>query len=503
MRALTPCLLSEPSGTRRRLAELGDDGRPGQPIALRGFNLSGAAKNVGVPFSNALAPDIVARAQGFLPAVAADGFDLLRVPIVWEFLQEQPGAELNAQVGAAVRALVEYAGRLGFRVIVDIHQDVLGSYYRDGKDPTMHGDGLPPWAIALAYAPAPGQGVPQEWKDTVLGGGVGPRHWALNYAFNGSMRRAMTGLSRPASLDAFRDFAARLAALLAGLDNILTYEVINEPLSDCVSPDAHVALASAVRAGLGGGVRDGATPTWSVMPAGDWLDTRPTVAHVLPQVDTNRVSIMSRSSLPPDALQHRFGGGYWLLTPHFYDPRAGTPGSDPEPARYEAAVAAAESLMGLWSVVPVVGEFGCGADKPQRDACHRQWIDCFERRCWSWCLWDFNPDAAAGGDDRWCHERLSVAEGDEDGEVRRTSAYAALLRPFPRRYGAPLLASSWDGARYIARFGASFVAGWRTEIYVPQSLGDFTVTGGDASGRLVSVDTDSGEREIAIELAGS
>jgi Cellulase (glycosyl hydrolase family 5) len=212
----------------------------------------------------------------------------------------------------------------------------------------------------------------------------------------------------------------------------------------------------------------------------------------------------SRSSLPADGpLSAALGPGCWLITPHFYDPRAGAPDLTPEPSRYPGTVAAASAVFDAWDVVPVVGEFGCDAVKRERDACHKAWIDLFEQRGWSWCLWNFNPDAASDGDDHWCDEKYSVARADEDGSVQPTGAYFALLRPFPRRYGGPLLAATWDGKTWNARVGQAYRPGWRTEIYVPRSLGAFRASAGVTDDRVVILDTDSGPAELTIALLDS
>jgi hypothetical protein len=229
----------------------------------------------------------------------------------------------------------------------------------------------------------------------------------------------------------------------------------------------------------------------------------PELANVFhPELDADIDSIASRTSLGRGPLQARFPG-LWLLTPHFYDPRAGEPDRGPEPERYAATVAAAQLLMSEWNVVPVVGEFGCPSDEATRDTCHRAWLDEFERRAWSWCHWNFNPDATGEeGDDHWCGEKYSVAHALPGGRVARASSYRALLRPFIRKCGGPILEATWnpENGTYHARIGPAYRAGWRTEIFVPSSLQGFRATGAcDVTGRTILVDTDDGNGDIAIE----
>src|SRR5260221_6510516 len=110
---------------------------------------------------------------------------------------------------------------------------------------------------------------------------------------------------------------------------------------------------------------------------------------------------------------------------------------------FDACVAGAENVIARWNVASVVGEFGCPSDEQIRDECHRVWIDEFEPRGWSWCHWNFNPDCRnPDGDDEWCGEKYSVAFTPDGSRVERTAAYRALLRPFIRRCGGPLLSVS-------------------------------------------------------------
>src|SRR5262249_30925024 len=199
-----------PGGSQRLLAELDADGNVGRPVILRGFDVSGSAKTCGTPFAAVAGLDVVKLADRFLPFLRDDGFDLLRIPIVWEFLQPNGAGDWSDGIAAAIRAFVAHAGSLGFHVIVDVHQDVLSSFFRPPTSREWRGDGLPEWVVRLACgdeAPSP------DWVDTILG----VRQWAINYNSNGAMRRAMGGLSRPSVLAAFRAFASRLRDLFAGL----------------------------------------------------------------------------------------------------------------------------------------------------------------------------------------------------------------------------------------------------------------------------------------------
>jgi hypothetical protein len=500
-----------PSVPVRLLSETRADGGAGRPVALRGFNLSGSAKWTGLPCSPAGDKTTVDRIRDLLPTLRDDGFDLVRLPIVWERLQSGSSAgELDAAKLAVLRQVVSLLRDFGFYVVIDIHQDLLGSFFRDPKDPRSCGDGFPQSLIQAAYAPADGGTLPTAWQDRVklpVIGAVGPRHWAINYKFNAPLRRAMSQLGTDAVLDAFRSFAAQLASTFGDLDNVLAYEVLNEPFSETFSVDTHGKLTQAVRAGLGAAIESTVTPTLSVMPAGDWMDRPVSLCTWLrEEIDTSVDSIRSRSTFGKGGpIDQRFGG-VWLITPHFYDPQTALEGSTPQPAKYPLAVAAAETLFREWDVVPLVGEFGCSTLVPAQIDVLNAWVHEFEVRGWSWCLWDLNPDAvtntSVSGDDGWCGERYSVACARDGGATELSGAYRSLLRPFIRRYGGPVKAIAWDRAqrKFTATIGKAFQPGWLTELWIPAGLGGFVATGGTANGRTITIDSTNADVSITIDV---
>ena len=126
----------------------------------------------------------------------------------------------------------------------------------------------------------------------------------------------------------------------------------------------------------------------------------------------------------------------------------GTPWPDltPDPRDYEPAVGATEKLIEEWDVVPIVGEFrawartgGSATSATARGSTRSK------RAAGPGATGTSTRTPVPGGDDCWCDEKLSVAESTEVG-VRRTNAYRALLRPFPRRYGGPLLRTKGTAA---------------------------------------------------------
>jgi hypothetical protein len=130
---------------RRRLVFLDGENRPCGLAHLRGFNISGACKSIGVPCAGPSS-----RAASLLAMIAGDGFNLVRLPIVWEKIETN-----GALDPARTQALVEFvreAGRHGLGVLVDLHQDILGSVFRRRGYPETHGTGFPVRILRDAYA---------------------------------------------------------------------------------------------------------------------------------------------------------------------------------------------------------------------------------------------------------------------------------------------------------------------------------------------------------------
>ena len=52
---------------------------------------------------------------------AAKGMNIIRVPVLWERIQQQVGGELDAQEMRRLDAVIDHAASKGMRVIVDVH----------------------------------------------------------------------------------------------------------------------------------------------------------------------------------------------------------------------------------------------------------------------------------------------------------------------------------------------------------------------------------------------
>lgn len=478
----SPALVTESDPRRRRV--------------LRGFNLSAHCKLDGLPFLGA--PTLADRAAQFLPKLAADGFELLRVPLVWEHLQKNGPGPFDATLVQGLRELCSLAAAQGFYVLLDLHQDAVSSYFQSTKDPTLRGNGLPRWALRSAFdaGDAPPTLLTPDWADEAS---PGIHHWAVNYENNKPLRRAMQGLGRGPFQPVFQAFAKAVAESFGDLPNLLGVDVLNEPHAGAMEFLGYSALRETVYAAFLAAKKlrkVGAVsyPALCAMPAGNWLVDRRTFTTA-PIISTDAADLSSRSLFNDG--NTTLGGGpgfkFWLSTMHLYDPRAGLVGPfPPTPARYADTLAAALELYAAWDTVPLVGEFGAPSTLGPgvQNGLLATWVDLFERAGLSWCHWNFNPEAPdSSGYDGTLGESYSVAYTAPDRRaVLPTSAYYDLLRPFARR-----LSGTIEGYAFAVAGGDwtcdLTLDAWSpprsTEFWVPASLGPFTTT---AQGATLSTD---------------
>jgi endoglycosylceramidase len=97
-----------------------------------------------------------------LAAIAAHGFDVVRLIVSWSRLEPAPG-HLDVAYLASIRHLVAMAQRVDLYVVVDMHQDAWGPAVGtpDGVtcpaplEPSVGWDGAPAWATALVGTAGP------------------------------------------------------------------------------------------------------------------------------------------------------------------------------------------------------------------------------------------------------------------------------------------------------------------------------------------------------------
>ncbi|MGC8670609.1 MAG: cellulase family glycosylhydrolase, partial [Thermoprotei archaeon] len=74
-------------------------------------------------------------------AMTSWGFNVIRMPIAWSYVEPSPGAYSRPYL-EKVREAVYLANHYGIYVIIDMHQWWWSPVFENGE-----GNGLPPWAV--------------------------------------------------------------------------------------------------------------------------------------------------------------------------------------------------------------------------------------------------------------------------------------------------------------------------------------------------------------------
>ena len=137
-----------PSSARTALAQAGRSSTPelpwlhsngkeildsaGDQVLLRGMNVTGLLQ------AKDMRPGPVPTARDFAE-MAADGFDVVRIPISWSLLEPRPGRFSTSYLDLLKRVVGE-AAREGIYSVIDFHNIDWSIYYG--------GDGAPSWLTA-------------------------------------------------------------------------------------------------------------------------------------------------------------------------------------------------------------------------------------------------------------------------------------------------------------------------------------------------------------------
>jgi hypothetical protein len=212
----------------------------GRYTLLRGVNLSGSTKvpytpdgatHLGVDFDKWAEVSFIGRpfplaeADEHLRRLSHWGFNVLRLLITWEAVEHRGPGEYDEAYLDYLREVVKKAREYGLMVFVDPHQDVWSRW--------TGGDGAPYWCFELAGL---------EPKRFVESGEVGldALDWPANYervptatmfslffggdTFCPELKGVQTKLQ-----DYFINAICRVAERLAGLENVVGYDSLNEP----------------------------------------------------------------------------------------------------------------------------------------------------------------------------------------------------------------------------------------------------------------------------------
>jgi endoglycosylceramidase len=189
---------------------------PAGPIGHAGRWITDASGKVllvsGVNMVNKLTPYTPA-ADGFDSADAAfladNGLDAVRVGVLWEALEPEPGVFNDAYL-ASIKATVDMLGSYGIVSLLDFHQDMYSQQFQ--------GEGEPAWAIDDDGLPAfPDLGFP------------------ANYFLQPALQAAYDNFWANATVDGeglwnwYAGAWRHVAAYFEGDSNVLGYDLYNEP----------------------------------------------------------------------------------------------------------------------------------------------------------------------------------------------------------------------------------------------------------------------------------
>jgi len=141
--------------------------------------------------------------------LAANGFDAVRLGVIWAGVEPQPGVYDDAYL-ASLRDTVDTLARHGILSLLDFHQDLFSA--------TFAGEGAPAWAVQTGGLSNPPDGFPGNYF-------LNP---ALAHAFN-ALYANSPGPGGVGLADRFGAAWAHVAAYFRGDPAVLGYELLNEP----------------------------------------------------------------------------------------------------------------------------------------------------------------------------------------------------------------------------------------------------------------------------------
>ena len=343
----------------------------GGVVLLRGVDVAGNAK---VPPFRGITD------EHQLDPLPGWGINVLRLLFTWEAYEPKPGVYDDAYL-AYYEGVVDAAAARGIWVVVDFHQDAFSRASIGGC-----GEGFPPWAVPPTVTPAaPDNGAGcANWGQRLLGDADLPKTWNAFYAdSNGARTRylAMVG---------------RVAAALAGRDNVVGFDLLNEPEGD-------------ERMQLGPLYEDAAKAIRAADPSA--------VIFVSPGYLTSAGDATNLQKPTFDNL---------AFSPHYYDPTVllfhGWQGNDES-----AAFATMTGTATQWGVPLFLGEWGAPPSTDEVGGYLDAIVAGLDRALASATQWNYTPGWSATAKDGWNAEDLSIV--DDSGTLRGNF----VARPYAQR----------------------------------------------------------------------
>lgn len=178
--------------------------------------------------------------QGDLAAIAAQGFNFIRLPISWSLLEPEPGSYSQEYLDR-IAQVVGWAQAQGIYVLLDMHEDDYSRFVPGASESPNHADGAPPWAVMTGGLPAQSLGGQAELSLAVEGAFTA--FWLNRVPTDASGQPQPQGAAPgPGLQDHYIGALAAVARRLRDDPTVAGYEIINEPLPGLIAP---VAFSSA------------------------------------------------------------------------------------------------------------------------------------------------------------------------------------------------------------------------------------------------------------------
>ena len=267
----------------------------GRRTLLRGVNLGGSTKvpfspngatHLGTDFEHWADVSFVGRpfpleeADEHLGRLARWGFNVLRLLVTWEAIEHKGPGQYDEGYLDYVRAVVKKAGEYGLLVFIDPHQDVWSRW--------TGGDGAPFWCFEWAGLDA----TKFVESETVA---LDALDWPANYERTPTATMFTLFFGGDAFCPELKGVQGRLqdhyiaaicavAERVAGLDNVIGYDTLNEPFG------GYIGRGEDIQTGLRGGTLRAKRPFTALeyLAAGDGNAVRRPDGEVL---NPNGVSI--------------------------------------------------------------------------------------------------------------------------------------------------------------------------------------------------------------------
>lgn len=389
------------------------------------------------------------------------GINLLRLGAMWPGVEPQRG-QYDEKYLRAIRGIVQEAGHYGIYVLLDMHQDLLSERFC--------GEGVPKWAahgsgssrlgfpVPLWLHPAPvgADGFPtRQTCAQVFGDNPFNHGWPAaqgSYADEEAYRNLY--LNTDNLTDAWGAYWAKVATSVAGLDNVLGFELINEPFAGnafrdplLLPPGAadHLRLQPAYKT-LARYIREVDTDTLIFFGGVTWDNVHPVGFTEPPggQADSNRSVLAYHYYMPPQPKKsfQRY------MEQRQHDAR-----------RLGTGLMMTESCCGglFDEVIPELASSG-------QSWIHWEWKD--------WCREDNSTRNSTSQNAVWgaCKTGFGAGPWPDGATKPDVNVMTRLAIPYAPAIAGRFLNSSWNASAQTYKLQFRPAARGTTEIFVNQAL---------------------------------